>query len=97
MRSLIARWLLGLCLGLALRHTSIELLEGVKEFPSFLSDGPVSTYRWMGFRPKTSRLGPRLARRPLGPACVKADQALLDELKTSSAVRLPGSIFSMDS
>lgn len=97
-RSLIASWLIGLCLGLALRHTSIELLKGLKDLPSLLSDGPVSHLPVDELLSEDIevRLAPcdaLHARRPLGPAGVKDGQVLFDDFKAGSAARLPGKDF----
>lgn len=85
-----------------MRHTSIELLEGVKEIPSLLSDGAVSHLPLD--EPLTEDIEIRPAARdalhallPLGPAGVKNGQLLFDQFKTGSAARLPGKFFSMDS
>ncbi|WP_247315955.1 hypothetical protein [Bradyrhizobium sp. 141] len=94
-RSLIASWLIGLCLGLALRHTSIELLKGLKDLPSLLSDGPVShlpvdELLSEDIEVRLAACDALHARRPLGPAGVKDGQVLFDEFKSGSAARLPG-------
>ncbi|UWU67858.1 hypothetical protein [Bradyrhizobium sp. NC92] len=100
-RSLIARRLLGLCLGLAFRNELIELLSGVKDLEpledlsSLRSDDPTSFLSRDQPLPEDIevRLAARNAlhaRRPLGPAAVKDRQVLFDEFKTGSAAGLPG-------
>lgn len=93
--SLIASWLIGLCLGLALRHTSIELLKNLEDLPSLLSDGPVSHFAVDELLSEDIevRLAARdalHARCPLGSAGVKDGQVLFDDFKTGSAARLAG-------
>ncbi|MCA1378928.1 hypothetical protein I6F16_35910 [Bradyrhizobium sp. IC4060] len=85
-----------------MRHTSIELLEGVKEIPSLLSDGPVSHLPLD--EPLTEDIEVRPAARdalhallPLGPAGVKNGQVLFDQFKTGSAARQVSSVWTADS